>query len=320
MALARLAGARNRRRIPLRRQLHGGLRLPTLEKSGSRCSTSMTWRLGRTSWAIAWTLEKRWPRFWRSNWLRTELTRLSMPRPCLRLWRSLHFTKKDRVDREFAVKLGKRLGVDALITGDVTLFGRDPKLRPMPSDEMRPRKIKARVTVEARLIEVATDMIVAVASGRSESKREGFNLLSGGSNWHGFGDANVDFGSREFQETILGEAVNDAVQQLATSLAADASQLGSSAKAITGLVVSASGAEIVLNIGAKAGLKVGDQMEVERIVRNIPDAANGELSRLSTTPIGIIRVDTVHDTYSVATKISGDAEIKVGDHVKGPAR
>src|ERR1700689_4276134 len=136
-----------------------------------------------------------------------------------------NFSKSDRYDYEFAVKLGKRLGADGVILGNVTLFGKDSHARPVPQDEMVRRKIKARVTAEARIVDVDTGEIVAVASGRGESKREGISLTSGGSNWHDFRSGNFGFDSREFQETILGEAVNDMVLQLTTALAADASKL-----------------------------------------------------------------------------------------------
>ena len=32
-------------------------------------------------------------------------------------------------------------------------------------------------------------------------------MLGGGGNWHGFGGGAVDFGSSDFQQTIIGEAV-----------------------------------------------------------------------------------------------------------------
>jgi curli biogenesis system outer membrane secretion channel CsgG len=136
-----------------------------------------------------------------------------------------NFSKSDRYDREFAVKLGKRLGADGVILGNVTLFGRDSHAPPVPQDEMVRRKIKARAAAEARIIDVASGEIVAAASGRGESKREGISLTSGGNNWHDFRSGNFGFDSREFQETILSEAVNDMVQQLTTALAADASKL-----------------------------------------------------------------------------------------------
>ena len=136
-----------------------------------------------------------------------------------------NFSKSDRYDREFAVKLGKRLGADGVILGTVTLFGKDSHARPFPQDEVLRTKIKARAAADARIVDVATGEIVAAASGWGESKREGISLTSGGSNWHDFRSGNFGFDSREFQETILGEAVNDMVLQLTTALAADASRL-----------------------------------------------------------------------------------------------
>ena len=136
-----------------------------------------------------------------------------------------NFSKSGRFDHDFAVKLGKRLGADGVILGNVTLFGRDSHERPVPQDELVRRKIKARVAAEARIVDTATGEIVAVASGRGESKREGVSLTSGGSNWHDFRSGNFGFDGKEFQETILGEAVNGMVLQLTTALAADAPQL-----------------------------------------------------------------------------------------------
>jgi curli biogenesis system outer membrane secretion channel CsgG len=143
-----------------------------------------------------------------------------------------NFSKSDRHEHEFAVKLGKRLRADGVIMGNVTLFGKDSHERPVPQDEVIRRKIRARAAAEARIIDVATGEIVAVASGRGESKREGIFLTSGGSNWHDFRSGNFGFDSREFQETILGEAVNDMVLQLTTALAAEASKLTSVAAAV----------------------------------------------------------------------------------------
>ncbi len=202
-----------------------------------------------------------------------------------------NFSQTDRYNFDFAVKLGKRLGADGVIMGSVTLFGKERNVRPVSQDEMVRRKIKARAAADARIIDVATGEIVAAASGRGESKREGIALTSGGSNWHDFRSGNFAFASSEFQDTILGEAVNDMVAQLVAALSADASRLTPAAAEITGLVVSADAAKLVVNIGAKEGLKIGDQLDVQRITRDIPDPANGDLSRLITSPLGILRID-----------------------------
>jgi curli biogenesis system outer membrane secretion channel CsgG len=135
------------------------------------------------------------------------------------------FSKTDRYNFDFAVNLGKRLGAGGVIMGSVTLFGKERNARPIPQDEVIRRKIKARVAAEARIVDVSSGEIVAAADARGESKREGISLTSGGSNWHDFRSGNFGFASSEFQETILGEAVNDMVLQLTKALAAEAPRL-----------------------------------------------------------------------------------------------
>ena len=74
------------------------------------------------------------------------------------------------------------------------------------------KKSKAIVAVDARIINIDTAEIMGVASGKGESSRESTSLLGGGGNWHGFGGGAADFGSSDFQQTIIGEAVNLAVK------------------------------------------------------------------------------------------------------------
>ena len=105
---------------------------------------------------------------------------------------------------------------------------------------------------------------MGVADGKGESSRESTSLLGGGSNWHGWGGGAVDFGSSDFQQTILGEAVNAAVTQMSQGLVADAGKL-EMARTVKwkGLVAAVDGGQVVLNVGSKAGLKVGDQLTVQ---------------------------------------------------------
>src|SRR5277367_5189761 len=183
-----------------------------------------------------------------------------------------NFSNSDRANPNSAAKLGKLLGVDAIIVGSITQFGNDNKNQNIGgggggwhgigAGGFSNKKSKAIVGIDARMVDIDTAEILAVASGKGESKRESTSLTGGGSNWHGFGSGNVDFGSSDFQETILGEAVNLAVQQLSTGLDADASKLVARTINVTGLVAAVDGGQIVLNQGAKAGLKVGDQLTI----------------------------------------------------------
>jgi len=72
---------------------------------------------------------------------------------------------------------------------------------------------------------------------------------------------------------------------------------------------------VILNVGAKAGVKVGDQLSVERVSKEIKDPATGKVLRRMSTPIGMVKVTDVDDVSSVCSVVSG-AGFKTGDAVK----
>ena len=196
-----------------------------------------------------------------------------------------NFSNSDRANPNSAAKLGKILGVDAIIVGSITQFGNETKNTNIGGaggnwggyglGNVGQKKSKAIVAVDARIINIDTAEIMGVASGKGESSRESTSLLGGGGNWHGFGGGSADFGSSDFQQTIIGEAVNLAVKDLSAGLIADNTKLEARTIKVEGLVAAVDGGQIVLNVGGKAGLKVGDQLNVERITREIKDPDHG---------------------------------------------
>jgi len=236
-----------------------------------------------------------------------------------------NFSNSDRANPTSAAKLGKLLGVDAIIVGSVTQFGNETKntnvggngygLGRFGVGGVGQKKSKAIVNLDARVVDIDTAEILAVASGHGESKRESTSLLGGGGGWTGGGGGTVDFGSSDFQQTILGEAVNAAVQQMSTNLVADNSKFTARTVVVNGLVASVDGGQIVLNVGAKAGVKVGDQLSVERLTKEIKDPSTGQVIRRLTSQIGIVKVTDVDDVSAIATPVSG-TDFKVGDSVK----
>jgi curli biogenesis system outer membrane secretion channel CsgG len=236
-----------------------------------------------------------------------------------------NFSNSDRANSNSAAKLGKLLGVDAIIVGSVTQFGNDTKNMNIGGaggnwggfgiGGIGRKKSKAIVAVDARIVDIDTAEILGVASGKGESQRESTSLLGGGSNWHGFGGGNVDFGNSDFQQTILGEAVNTAVQQMSTGLVLDNTKLQTRTVTVAGLVAAVDNGQIVLNVGGKAGLKVGDELNVERVTREIKDPSTGQVIRRMSTPVGVIRIADVDDISAIGTPVSG-SDFKVGDAVK----
>ena len=242
-----------------------------------------------------------------------------------------NFSTSDRANPATAAKIGKVLGIDAIVVGSITQFGQETKETKVGGagggiggfgiGGFGRKKSKATVSVDARLIDVDTAEILAVADGKGESKREGTSLLGGGGNWGGFGAGGVDFSSSNFEETILGEAVKGAVQQLSTNVIQVKEKLKARApQAVEGVVAAVEGNMIIVNVGGKTGLKVGDELSVERVTREIKDPTTGQVLRKMSTRIAVIELTEVDEVSSVAKIAAGGNPIKVGDMVKTVAQ
>jgi curli biogenesis system outer membrane secretion channel CsgG len=236
-----------------------------------------------------------------------------------------NFSNSDRANPNSAAKLGKLLGVDAIITGSITQFGGETKntnvggagggLGKLGLGGFGQKKTKAICAISARIIDIDTAEILGVADGKGESQRQSTSLTGGGGGWSGFGGGHVDFGSSGFQETIIGEAVKAATEQLSAGLIADNTKLVARVINVEGLVAAVEGKDIVLNVGAKAGLKAGQQMSVERVTKEIKDPSTGKVLRRLSTQVGTIEVTDVDDVSAVAKSLSG-VGFKIGDVVK----
>jgi curli biogenesis system outer membrane secretion channel CsgG len=236
-----------------------------------------------------------------------------------------NFSNSDRANPASAARLGKLLGVDAIVVGSITQFGTETKntniggaggaLGGFGLGGVGRKSSKAIVGVTARMVDVDTGEILAVAEGKGESKRSSTSLLGGGGKWSGFGSGRVDFGSSNFQNTILGEAVKAAVDTLSVEVISGKDRLQLRTVSVEGLVAAVEDGQIVLNVGAGSGLKVGDQLTVERVTKEIKDPASGKVIRRMTSPIGVVRVTDVDDVSALAAPVSGTG-FKVGDAVK----
>ena len=136
-----------------------------------------------------------------------------------------------------------------MVIGEVTRFG---DVGQRTGFDETPRR-RAAVEAMARVVDVASGMIVAVAGGQAESRRTGTSLLAG---WHRVGDGPIDFGSSDFQRTLLGEAVNAAVTQMAAELAADSSRLASASSRQR---VPETDPEVWEDIGGPGGIRTPNQ-------------------------------------------------------------
>jgi curli biogenesis system outer membrane secretion channel CsgG len=236
-----------------------------------------------------------------------------------------NFSNSDRADASTAAKIGKVLGVDAIIIGSITKFGRDDKnttlggagfgLGKFGLGGVQKRDAKAVCNITARMVDTSTAEILTAVTGNGESKRGGASLVGAGGGGGSAGAGAFDMSSKNFAETILGEAVSQAVNSTGDQLEQKADALPTRKREVSGLVADVSGNTLILNVGRSSGVQVGDTLEISRAVRTVKDPATGKVLKTITSKVGDATVTEVDVTSSTAT-FAGSAPAKVGDVAK----
>jgi curli biogenesis system outer membrane secretion channel CsgG len=231
-----------------------------------------------------------------------------------------NFSNSDRANPATAQKIGQILGVDAIIMGSITKFGRDDKSKAIGGAGLsshgfgiggiKRNEAKAVCAISARLVDTTTGEILAAVTGEGESKRSGTSLLGAG----GGGGGAFDTHASNFGQTLLGEAVTQAVTQVGSELGTSAANVPTRKVEVRGVVADVSGNTLIINVGSKTGLKVGDVLEISHAGRQIKDPTTGKVLKTITTKIGEGTVTEI-DADSATLSFNGSGA-KVGDVAK----
>ena len=107
-----------------------------------------------------------------------------------------NFSNSDRANPTSAAKIGQLLGVDTIIIGTITQFGRDDKHTNVGAGGfgskyglggIGTKNSKAVVAVSARMVNVNTGEIISAVTGNGESSRGGTSLIGAGGGYGTFG-------------------------------------------------------------------------------------------------------------------------------------
>ncbi|MBI4457132.1 MAG: curli production assembly protein CsgG [Acidobacteria bacterium] len=236
-----------------------------------------------------------------------------------------NFSNSNRADATSAAKIGKVLGVSAILVGSITQFGTEDKGFKLGGiggkwggfggGKVGTSKGIANVVIDARLVDVNTAEVLAVATGKGESSRSGLLLEGGGAGGGGFGGGGIDMGSKNFEETIIGEATRLAVQVVSKELIAASGKVVAIKVEIRGMVADVDGKNIILNVGSSQGVKVGDRVKVLRVARTVKDPATGKVLREVTEDVGEVEITQADEGSSTGNMLSG-GEVKVGDLIR----
>jgi curli biogenesis system outer membrane secretion channel CsgG len=226
-----------------------------------------------------------------------------------------------RVKQGSGAKIGRISGADALLAGDITIFGRDDKKKHVSGGGLFGAGVgaiaasrstdKAVVAIAYRLVDAETSEVVATGEARGESVRKGSALGAlGGAFGKGFAGAEFDMTSSNFAQTIIGEATQDCVNKLADILDTQVAGMKKEARAIEATIADVSGSSIVITAGTNDGVNTGDVFEVLRSVREVKDPTTHEVLDRITEKTGELTIVSVRD--KIATGAYSGAPAQVG--------
>jgi len=236
-----------------------------------------------------------------------------------------NMSNSDRFDSSSAASIGRLLGVDAIVTGSITQFGNDDSSRGGAGAAVASGVLgglgvkrstgKAVVGITTRIVNVDTGEILASVTGTGESKRTSTSIAGLFANSRGGGAGAVDMSSSNFRETIIGEAVNEAVTSVASLLHENSGRITARVVKIEGRVLDVDGFELTMDVGSSAGLKVGDVLIVGRVTREIKDPDTGAVIRRVEDQLGDVMITEVGPKFSVGN-YRGSTPAAAGDRVR----
>jgi curli biogenesis system outer membrane secretion channel CsgG len=228
----------------------------------------------------------------------------------------------NRVKQGSGARIGQISGADAVLAGDIIIFGRDDKKTSVKGGGIigaglgaiaaSKNEDKAVVAITYRLIDAETSEIIATGEARGESSRKSKGLAAiGGALGKGVAGVEVDMTSSNFAQTIIGEATQDCVNKLADILTSQTDGMKKSVRPVEGRVALASAGQVTLNVGANDGVNQGEVFEISRIISEVRDPVTKEVLDLQVNKIGEVVINSVRDKISSGTYSGGAA--KAGD-------
>ncbi len=224
----------------------------------------------------------------------------------------------NRVKQGSGARVGRISGADAVLAGDIVVFGRDDKktniggggfsrLGPFGGIHVKKEEDKAVVVVDYRLIDAETSEVIATGEARGESTRKSSGIGGFGGSWGGGGGGGIDMTSSNFGQTIIGEATQDCVNKLADILNQQATTMKKAVREVETRVADVSGNTLVIAAGGNDGVNVGETFEILKVLREVRDPQTKEV------------LDTVTETAGTLTITSVRDKIATGNYVGKPA-
>jgi curli biogenesis system outer membrane secretion channel CsgG len=226
----------------------------------------------------------------------------------------------NRVKQGSGARVGRISGADAVLAGDIIIFGRDDKKTnigaggfgrgPFAGIHIKKEEDKAIVAITYRLIDAETSEVLATGEARGESIRKSSGFGGMGGVWGaGGGGGGIDMTSSNFGQTIIGEATQDCVNKLADILNGQAATMKKAVREVEARVADVSGNTLVISAGANDGVNVGETFEILKILREVRDPVTKEVLDTVTQKTGEMTISSVRDKVATGNYVGSTAGV-----------
>lgn len=216
------------------------------------------------------------------------------------------------VDPQSAVRAGHLAGARYLVTGNVLQLDQTGasgasagSFLPGPVAAAAGGVSTHRVTIKVavRVIDAKTGEIVQSFS--DEETRSGTSWNAGGFSGYAAGS----YSNEQFVNSDMGHLIDDEAAKIAKSIDASRFNAGPAAAVLTGHIAAIDGSNVIIDLGAGAGVAVGQTFDIVK-TKSLIDPTTHQTLHVSEN-VGRLQIDSVSSNASVGHVISGKAAVRL---------
>jgi curli biogenesis system outer membrane secretion channel CsgG len=205
------------------------------------------------------------------------------------------FGATNRADQKKKAKIGRVTTADAILLGDIVIFGHDDNAKSkggglagfgrIAGISNFKKEEKAVIAINLRIADTETTEVIETGEARGESSRKSNNWAGMAAGWTKAGAANSGNETTNFEETIIGEATSNAVNKIVAWLDEKVPKMAAKPRSIEGRVASITGSKMYVTTGTEE-VRVGDRFEIAIITDEVRDPETKEVIDKVTTKVG----------------------------------
>lgn len=190
------------------------------------------------------------------------------------------------IDPNTAAKVGKILGLNAIVTGSVSQFGVKKEGKDFIISESKQQIVEC--TVDIRVVDAETGQVLLADSGKGVVKKSSGKFLGMGN-------------QSKYDETLEGEALRAAIVKFTDNIISQVNKKPWSCR-----VAAVKDGRVYLNAGLEAGIEVGQKLKAFSQGAEIMDPTTGLVLGQEEEEIGTLKVAShFGDNGAIANVISG---------------